>query len=269
MSFHTHIPCAELQPFVHMFWAWDGYAPSHSREHILPHMDLELTFNLAGPLCFYYPEEGYRPRRISAPVVSGPRSTFYHVSTSATQSLLAIWFKAGAARVFFGVSASDLLNQHIPLHLLWGQAGFDLHDQVLAATTTHDRFQHIEHALLHRLDLDAEPTPAIRFAQQTLHQTAPPIREVLAQVGMSAPRFIQHFRDAIGLPPKRFARIQRFHHALRLMAHQQHHGWTDVAVRCGYFDQAHFINDFRTFAGITPSQYHPQSPNHHLNLAVV
>lgn len=268
MSFQMYIPCARLCSYVHMFWSWEGYAPPHVREHILPHAEMELTINLSGKLCFYYPEDDYRPRPINGLVVGGSRSTFFHVDTASPQSLLAVWFKPGGALPFVGVGAHDLHNQHIGLDTFWGSEAHFLHEQLLEAHSTYQRFHLLEQAFLDRLSKPRTCIEAVHYALTAFNIPKPSVKRVVDHMGMSAPRFIQHFRDTVGLTPKRYCRLQRFHHALRLMAHRQHHGWTDLALRCGYFDQAHFINDFRAFAGITPSQYRPQSPEHHLNLPV-
>ena len=74
---------------------------------------------------------------------------------------------------------------------------------------------------------------------------------------MSQRRFIEIFRNEVGVTPKAFSRLRRFQHVLGAVEHLTDVDWTDVAVECGYFDQAHFIHDFREFAGVTPSLYLP------------
>ena len=81
------------------------------------------------------------------------------------------------------------------------------------------------------------------------------ISEVTDQLGLSPKRFIQVFREEVGLTPKVFCRIRRFHRALDRMEGRQSVEWANVALDCGYFDQAHFIHDFRAFSGINPSSY--------------
>ena len=56
------------------------------------------------------------------------------------------------------------------------------------------------------------------------------------------------------MPPKLFARILRFEHALEF-ADGAEIGWAEIAQRCGYYDQAHMIRDFRAFTGRSPSGY--------------
>ena len=57
------------------------------------------------------------------------------------------------------------------------------------------------------------------------------------------------------MTPKRYCRIRRFQRALALANRGRHIDWARVALDCGYFDQAHFIHDFRSFAGLTPTEY--------------
>ena len=74
-------------------------------------------------------------------------------------------------------------------------------------------------------------------------------------VGLSAKRFIERFKIEVGLTPKRYCRVRRFQQALMLSNRGRNVDWTRVSMDCGYFDQAHFIHDFRSFAGITPTVY--------------
>ena len=63
------------------------------------------------------------------------------------------------------------------------------------------------------------------------------------------------FREHVGLPPKQLARIVRFHRAAKMVQPGRMGCWTEIALKCGYYDQAHFNRDFREFAGATPGAY--------------
>ena len=84
-------------------------------------------------------------------------------------------------------------------------------------------------------------------------------------IGLSPRRFIEVFSQQVGLTPKRFCRVQRFQHVLRSIYTRDSVDWADLALTCGYFDQAHFIHDFRAFSGLSPTAYADQRgrhPNH-------
>ena len=63
------------------------------------------------------------------------------------------------------------------------------------------------------------------------------------------------FTAEVGLTPKVFSRLRRFRRALDRVADRPAVDWTVIALECGYYDQAHFIHDFRSFAGMTPTAY--------------
>jgi methylphosphotriester-DNA--protein-cysteine methyltransferase len=99
--------------------------------------------------------------------------------------------------------------------------------------------------------------PAVDYALQKFQNTPnlPTIASVTGQIGLSKRRFIQVFNERVGLTPKLFCRVRRFQSVLGLIANGERIEWADLAVDCGYFDQAHFIHDFASFAGLNPSAY--------------
>jgi AraC-like DNA-binding protein len=81
------------------------------------------------------------------------------------------------------------------------------------------------------------------------------VRDVARGTGWSERRFSQVFREETGLAPAVWRRVQRFQRAL----HQLHAGadvrWEELALDCGFYDQAHFANEFRAFSGMDASTY--------------
>jgi AraC-like DNA-binding protein len=91
------------------------------------------------------------------------------------------------------------------------------------------------------------------------------VKEVSERIGLSQRRFIQLFREEVGLTPKLFCRVRRFQEVIRLLGSGRRPGWAEVALRCGYSDQAHLVHDFREFSGTTPTSYlanRCEHPNH-------
>jgi AraC-like DNA-binding protein len=99
--------------------------------------------------------------------------------------------------------------------------------------------------------------PFISYAvDQIMHRPAEITMEHLARkVGYSGKHLIRIFRDHVGLPPKAFLRIMRFQKTVLEIENHKQPDWTSVAHESGYYDQAHFISDFRHFSGFTPRQY--------------
>src|SRR5262249_31476086 len=128
-------------------------------------------------------------------------------------------------------------------------------DRVWEAATAEQRFAIIEAALGMRRARDRHP--AVRYAVTTFDRSrgARRVSDVVARIGLSSRRFVELFRAEGGLAPKILCRLRRSNEVLRRIEHTTDVDWTDLALSCGYFDQAHFNHDFRAFAGLSPSAY--------------
>ena len=84
------------------------------------------------------------------------------------------------------------------------------------------------------------------------------IENVAARYGITS-RYLQKiFLQHTGLTPKLYSKIARFQNSLQLIA-KKNTSLTDIAYECGYFDQSHFIREFKSFTGFAPSVYDPEN----------
>lgn len=263
-------PTAPLANFVEVFWLSEDCAPAHALERHLPSGPLQVIFSLRGDaLRVFEPRDTAQATTVRGPLIAGPRDEYTIMETAQQQSLLGIQLKPGGAPPFLAMPTSGLRNTHVGLDALWGAAAHELHEGLLAATTAEARFAALESALLTRLASAshryAVPHPAVAFALRAFH-AAPQtwtVAEVTEHIGLSPRRFIEVFSEAVGLTPKTYCRIQRFQAALRRMTPGESVSLAEVAASCGYYDQSHFIHDFRAFSGLTPSAYLARHGEHH------
>lgn len=126
-----------------------------------------------------------------------------------------------------------------------------------AAATNTERLAVADELLLcHLRSQQPVPTTIDCVADRILHQHGQVSIETLAHdAGLSRRQLERRFLTEVGHPPKLYARLARFHHVLQLLAASPAPSWQDIAYRCGYYDQAHFIREFRFFAGKSPSNY--------------
>jgi AraC-like DNA-binding protein len=166
-------------------------------------------------------------------------------------------FIAGGARPFFDAPVDELRGEHIPLDAIWGRCARTIRERLLDAPTVAARLRVLEAILLERRvgPLEREPAVDVALACLTDRARAWRIAEVRDRLGMCATRFIQVFAENVGLTPKRFARLHRFQRAVAGLGAGSHGGLAGLAVDCGYSDQAHFIHEFRAFAGVTPTDH--------------
>jgi AraC-like DNA-binding protein len=85
------------------------------------------------------------------------------------------------------------------------------------------------------------------------------IDALVAELNLSPRQLERHFLTHVGLSPKLFSRIVRFDRAVRDLPSRGAMTWSDFALAHGYTDQAHFINEFREFAGVSPTAYEAET----------
>lgn len=256
MLFLHRVPAPPLDAFIESVWYCENLFRPHATERILPTGAAQLIINLKENQTRQYDDEAGACTTSPGSILAGMRSRFCVIDTAEQECVMGVAFRPGGTLPFFRVSAGELRDQDVSLDLLWGYEAEDLRTCILEARDAPARMEILERALARRCALPGLP-PILRFAIRTMTRSPHDISiaAVTAQTGLSPKRFIERFETAVGMTPKRFCRILRFQRALAEARRAGFVDWTRVAVDCGYFDQAHFIHDFRSFSGITPTAY--------------
>ena len=259
MRNYHYKPGPPLDRFVEVIWVLENDAAPHPRERLLPDGSVELVFSLQEEAFPVYSREDLdRCEIFRGNVVCGPHSQPFAIDTSTTVKVAGAHFKAGGAYPFLKLPAGELHNTHVGLDVLWGAAAAErVRQQLLEAATPAAKARVIERALLDAVRGVPERHPAVAFALNEFRGVpeGQKIADVTEQIGLSSRRFIEVFRNEVGLAPKLFCRVRRFQKVVRMISAGRPVDWAEVALTCGYFDQAHFIHDFRAFSGINPSSY--------------
>jgi len=258
MSLLRYKPSPPLSYFVDVFWLHESYDVPHEYERLLPDGTVELVINLREDRIRVY--DPHHPRHfhtIAGCVVSGPRSEFFVIDTEGEAMTIGVHFKPGGAFPFFKSPPVELTNQSVALDCLWGAASPRLRERLLAAPTPEQKFRVFEHCLLEELRKPLTRHPAVGFALEQFSGSSglPSVAHVVERVGFSQRRFIELFSDEVGLTPKLFSRVSRFQSLIRIAHARDNINWAQLALDCGYYDQPHFVHDFQSFAGITPTVY--------------
>jgi AraC-like DNA-binding protein len=250
-------PRQPLNVFVERLWHCSD-APAHSRERIVPSGTIELVINLQeDEIRIYDPERPDQCRRFSGAVVSGAYGKPFVVDTREHASIIGVHFRAGGAYPIFQMPIIHLQDTHVDLETLWGRAALDLREQLCAAATPTERFGILARAITNRLPASPISHGAVRYALDifTSRNSDCAVGAVVKQSGYSQRRFNQLFKREVGLPPKLFTRIRRFQESRVAIDKQRKSEWAQFALAGGYFDQSHFINEFREFSGLSPGEY--------------
>ena len=258
MIYRTYTPQPPLSDFVAFFWFYDGYMPAHAKESLLPSGTMELVITLSEDTLSLYDRQSLDPvQSFHGSLIGGTRTESIVIDTAPQTTIIGVHFKPGGSFPFLGLPAGELHNTCVSLETLWGLNGAHLRDRLLEADTPEAKFHILEQTLLKQATIPLERHPAIAFALKAFQEvpSSRTIADIADQIGLSQRRFIQVFKQEVGLTPKLYGRIRRFQEVLRLVSREEPVDWVDIALACGYFDQAHFIHDFRAFSGLTPSTY--------------
>lgn len=157
------------------------------------------------------------------------------------------------------VSGVEIVDQRLALEDIWGTRARHLTDQLVDASFAGKRIALMEEQLTAQLNDQAIPSPtqrALRWAEQARGCVG--IDELADQSGLSQRQLRRNCLALTGLTPKQLCRAFRFRHAAANAKSAKPGDWSDLAPDCGYYDQAHFINEFRAL-----------SASHRVNIALV
>lgn len=239
-------PHPELAGWVQAVWA--GQAPGPTRSRVLPDGCMDVIFSA----------RAIRGGEAQALEAIGAMTVHREVADPGRAERVGIRFRPGAAAVWLGVDASALADAELPLEALWGDEARRLAERIAQASEPGERARRLEAALrarrrtLPRLDA-AVLRAAARLAGPDAALRLP---SLAAELGLGERQLRRRFRSAVGLGPKRFARIARFRRALARASSEAAPAWAEIAAEAGFADQPHLAGEFRALAGRSPSAQH-------------
>lgn len=234
-------PDAELGGLVERHWvvSWDLPPGERSSVTLLPHPCVNLVFE-SGRLMI----AGVGRERFTYPLAGSGR-------------VFGVKFRPGAFAPFIDRPVSDLTDAYLPAEQVWGADAARLARDMAEAGEV-DELVALAEAFLRRHWPAPDPNTELvgRLVRVLLRdRSVTKVDDICRRYGIS-PRSLQRlFRQYVGVSPKWVLRRYRLHEAAARLAEPSPGSWAQVAAELGYFDQAHFINDFTAAVGLTPAQY--------------
>ena len=260
MFYRRYTPPPPLAALVNCIWYSEGFEGTHERERLLPNGESGIVFDLREePVRIYSPDTPDSFESFAPAIFCGARTDCFLIDTCQQERVIGIQFRPGGAFAFLGMPASEVANATYSLEDIWPGRALSIRQALMDAPGVDAMFAILEWALSARLCGSRSLHPAVAFAVSKLSKPAENlrVRDVTDCIGLSSRRFIELFREQTGLTPKAFQRVRRFQQVLQTL-HKRPRADVDltaVAYRCGYYDQPHFIHDFRLFSGMTPGEY--------------
>ena len=239
-------------------WIMQAERCRMAAEAALPDAAVELYFNLgpAGRHVEGTVERGRLPHR-AAWVVGARDRPLYIEKEIRDCDIVAIRLHPWMAERVLGVPATELRQSLTDLDDFWGSAVDAIRNQLYETSDPNARLLIVEDAVASRAS--RRPDGAAAVTESLCHDSERNAHSTIAQLadrhGLTHRRVIELFDRNVGLKPKAYQRVRRLRRVFHLIDSSPRPSWTTIAHRCGYFDQAHFINDFRLLTGVSPGEY--------------
>ncbi|HVU55519.1 MAG TPA: AraC family transcriptional regulator [Puia sp.] len=256
MTHHHHIPSAPLDQHIAGFTYYKGYRPVHSIDRYLPNGNIEIIIDLTATPKYIYDNHTLQTIQTCRNIwISGLRESFITIPSGLDAEMFIIEFKKGQAYPFLGRPLTAITGQVVDGDLILPKIFLYLREALLEQTSPTAMFILAEKWLAGHFELSLNPF--VHFAVSSILNSPSTltIKSIADRTGYSSKHFIRIFTDHVGLTPKRFLRIIRFQSAIREIEAKGSFHWASLALDCGYYDQAHFIADFKSFSGFTPLEY--------------
>jgi len=253
-----HQPKAPLGRYVKSLTYFKGYNPAHTIEKLLPDGTVNIIIELDEYDRYTFEHDTLKKKKKCIRAwISGMHRSLIAFSSLQSSSLFVIQFKAGGSYPFLQLPLDQLTNLIVDAEIVLGNSILELREKLMEAPLIADKFHLTEGWLESRASYCPLPESVVQYAVDTIikNPSLTQLREIVEKTGYSQKQFIHIFKKHVGLTPKYFQRIIRFNLALNEIDQTQQLNWARISHDCGYYDQAHFINEFRKFSGFNPTEY--------------
>jgi AraC-like DNA-binding protein len=249
MQIENYIPTDTLKPFIKAFMIIESEDGMVNR--VLPDTSIVMAFRYKGMT--FAGTDG--KTRLPASAVSGLTKSVRFFDYAKETATLLVEFNEGGATAFSDEPLHELFGLHVSLdNLIPRRKLEDIEEQLAEAKNNSQRISIVERFMLAELkefrsdQLILDAVQKIKFANGDIR-----IKDLVTDLSVSPDPFEKRFRQTIGTSPKQFAKTVRLRNLISSYSHT--HNLTDAALVAGYFDQAHFIRDFKPFTGQTPGDF--------------
>lgn len=226
-------------------------------EKFLPDGSVDLLIDLTETSKkLFHNEEGTSYTTFKKSWISGMKTDYILIDASVS-NMIGVHFKPGGCYPFVDFPMAELNNMTIELDTVWGNEIHSIREAILHQPDNAGRFSILENYLLQKAKGRMDNHVLVHYSVNQLVQSPQmwTIKDLSHKTGITQKHLITLFKKHVGLSPKMFSRINKFQKVIQLIGLQKKIDWAMLAYECGYFDQAHFIKEFRDFSGINPGSY--------------
>lgn len=257
MNYQTFEPSKDLSPLIKCYWTLENPKEEiPEKQTIVPDGCMEMIFHY-GDLYRQYIEKGksiIQPRCF----VIGQLTRPLEIEPTGETGIFSVRFHPNGFLPFATIPIKELENKAVSLQRLFQSDGQEIEQRILTANSTPDRIKLIEAFLSTRLSDTKTVDRIIKSTIETILTANGQlsIDELSKKNNISRRQLERKFSSAIGLSPKQLSKTIRLQATLKMLLSKQFTSLTALAYENEYYDQAHFIKDFKELTGFTPKEFY-------------
>jgi AraC-like DNA-binding protein len=257
MHYQTFEPPNEMTSFIKCYWALESsMEDTPEKQTIIPDGCIEMIFHY-GDL---YRQYSRNEESIVQPkcFVIGQLTEPLRIEPTGTTGIFAVRFHPNGFLPFTTMPIKELENTAGSLEKLFGKEGLEIEKKILNAGTTPERIKLVETFLSSRLTQPGNVDRIVKLTVETILTANGQlsINELSLQTNINRRQLERRFSSAIGLSPKQLSKTIRLQATLKMLLTKKFTSLTALAYENEYYDQAHFIKDFKEFTGRTPKEFY-------------
>jgi len=219
----------------------------------LPGVVTEMIFHYKSPFSFVHSKTAECSNTAQS-VIAGLRDVSHDLVTDGETGFIAVRFREGAFNNFCRVPQLEIAGQFLSPRDMWGHKGAELEKKVADSHTNLERVNVIESYLLSFLETHCKADTMMEYMVKQVGCGAV-LHQVPGDMGISYRHFHRRFTAYTGLTPKTFQKISCFDSIMRNLTRLKNTNYLGEALNAGYFDQSHFIKDFKKYVNETPTTF--------------
>ena len=252
MVYQEFKPDKHLMKYVECYWyASSDKPPFREKENLIPDGTIELMFNFGED---YAQVMNGRNQVVKGSHIIGIRKHSLLISQTGKQHFFCIRFKPGGTYPFFRLPVHLFANAFYSLQELLGNELKELEEQLFEAKNNTIRVNITNQYLLKKLDANNYNYALVEHCIPSLISTGH-IHTVAKRINTGYKTLERKFQAVIGLSPSELLKINRFNRAVLAMYSCRYTSLTGIAHACGYYDQSHFIREFKQLTDFTPKEF--------------
>ncbi|MBM9577076.1 AraC family transcriptional regulator [Leptospira sp. 201903070] len=255
MNIKTFTPNRFLKSYIKEYRILESETQRENR--ILPNSSIVLTFRIRGDVRI---EERSKENGIPVLGIAGLRKSARLIRYSEKASMLLVNFQEGGAARFFKIPMNEIFGVNLSLDQLLPKSKTSELEEKLSETKSDEEKIRIVEKFLLSIFRESNEDLLVMDSIQKIRNSKGNLRiqDLLKGMPISRDSYEKRFRQTIGTSPKQFANLIRITNLIE--RYSPIGSLTDAALEAGYFDQAHFIRDFRSFSGQTPKDFFKTPP---------